>query len=299
MRYTKPWMGLADQVAQLQGRGLQIGDPQRAMDLLQVIGYYRLTPYCLVFKDPQKRFRVGTTLDAVIDLYNFDRDLRLVILEAISHIEIALRADLTHVLARELGPIGYATNPASFKSFDHVGFMEELERAEAASSNEKFVTHFRAKYYSENHLPIWMAAELMSFGTLSRLYAAAPANARKSFASRLNATTTFVESWMRSLSYVRNVSAHHSRLWNRVLRVMPSIPLKSPAWPYEVIRGGVPGSDRVYPVLVVIRHCLLRVAPTCTWRDRLFALFDKYPGVPLEAMSIPEGWRERSPWITP
>lgn len=100
-------------------------------------------------------------------------------MQAIDHIEVSVRASLTYKLGHELGPFGY-TNPSSFtpfvptagkgvpaQGFDHADFIARLER-ESATSKEEFVAHYRSKYTSEKHLPIWMATELLTLGTISK-----------------------------------------------------------------------------------------------------------------------------------
>lgn len=159
-------------------------------------------------------------------------------------------------------------------------------------SRETFVGHFRARYRDEPHLPLWMASELMSFGRLSRMFKACHPDIKKVFARRLDvADVTIVSSWLHTLNYVRNVCAHHSRLWNRELAVKPILPRRSPAWPYPLV-----GADRLYCVLVIIRHALLRAWPQCRWRERLFELIDRHPEVDLSAMQFPENWRNLPPW---
>lgn len=232
MRYTKPPLTFADQLELLQGRGLQVPDPARAEHWLSHISYYRLSAYMLPFKDGEN-FRPGTTFDQVAGLYIFDRKLRLILLDAIERIEVALRTFLTYELSHQYGVFGH-TDPTRFSPrFGHDRFMEHLRKAER-DSKETFVSHYRGKYTSEEHLPVWMATELISLGQLSRLYTACNPSIKRRFARRLNTGDPIVSSWLHSLSYVRNVCAHHSRLWNRELAIKPMLPVLSPAWPYRI-----------------------------------------------------------------
>jgi abortive infection bacteriophage resistance protein len=223
-------------------------------------------------------------------LYIFDRKLRLILLDAVERIEVALRTHLTHRLSEQYGPFGYADPNTFGKGLDHAAYMQEIREAEHGCS-ETFVAHFRKKYTNEEHLPIWMATELLSFGCISRMYAESSPGIKRSFADRLGVADRVVRSWMHSLSYIRNVCAHHSRLWNRTLAIKPLMPNKCRSWPYIV-----PQTERLYSVLVITRHCLQRIAPDCRWRHRLFDLIDAHPTVPLEAMQIPKDWRTHLPW---
>jgi abortive infection bacteriophage resistance protein len=129
--------------------------------------------------------------------------------------------------------------------------MDELE-IEEGRAQETFASHFRSKYTAEPHLPIWMAAELLSFGTISKLYKTGLAPAIKQrIAAAYGVDAQFLASWIHSLSYVRNVCAHHKRLWNRTLGIKPRFPSRSITWPHLV-----PDNARLYGTLVVLRHML-------------------------------------------
>ena len=87
MPYTKPALTIAQQIAKLQGEGMAIVDPRLAQHCLQHISYYRLSAYWLFFEHPKgqagPRFKPGTTFEEVVALYEFDRNLRLLVLDAV------------------------------------------------------------------------------------------------------------------------------------------------------------------------------------------------------------------------
>jgi abortive infection bacteriophage resistance protein len=234
MRYQKPALTYQQQFDLIVSRGLSISEDERlrAMRWLTHISYYRLSAYFLPFKAGE-RFRPGTTFHQVAGLYIFDRKLRLVVLDAIERIEVALRNALTYEIAHKHGPFGHVDAAHFDPRFDHGRFISELHQAEAGS-REPFVAHYRSKYTREEHLPLWMASELISFGRLSRLYKACAPDIKRRIARRLDIPDGVLVSWLHSLTYVRNVCAHHSRLWNRELAIKPAIPKLSQAWPYEV-----------------------------------------------------------------
>jgi abortive infection bacteriophage resistance protein len=292
MNYNKPSLTFHEQLALIMGRGLAIPDPDRAMRWLRHVSYYRLSAYFLPFKCGE-HFAPGVSFDSVAGLYIFDRKLRLILLDAIERIEVALRTALTYEIAHRYGPFGY-TDPRNFDSrFGHDDLMSEVFEAEA-TSKETFVTHYRKKYRAERHLPIWMTSELLSFGWLSRIYGACHPQIKRKIAGKFSVQDAQFASWLHSLSYVRNVCAHHSRLWNRELAIRPSLPRPSAGWPYHV-----PSADRLYCVLVIIRHLLLQISPRCKWSDRLFALLDGHPEMDLKSMHFPDAWRSSAPWAAP
>lgn len=288
MKYAKPALLYPDQLALLISRKLDCGDHGRAIEWLQRIGYYRLSAYFIPFRDPATHdFRSGTTLDQIIDLYKFDGGLRLLTMQAMDRIEVAVRAVVTYEMAHELGAFGYA-DPANFDmAFDHAGFLRLIAREEKRSS-ETFVEHYRAKYTSETHLPVWMATELISFGALSQMYANLRAKLRKRIARRFNQPAPVFLSWLHALTAIRNVCAHHSRLWNRELAVKPELPN---AWKAQGI-----DNRRFYIIALIIQTLLDEVSPQSRWKERLKAHLDAYPAVDLAQMHFPPSWYQQPPW---
>lgn len=289
MRYPKQALSFPDQLAQLQQRGLQVLDHDRALHWLQRVSYYRLSAYFLPFKDGES-FRPGTEFNDIAGLYIFDRKLRLLLLDAIERIEVALRTAITYEISHAYGPFGH-TEPTNFSpTFNHEKFMAELS-TEERRAKETFATHFRRKYADESHLPVWMATELLSFGTVSMLYGALQPAIKRKIASEYGVPDRHFASWLHALSYIRNVCAHHKRLWNRQLAIKPQLPSRSLAWPHDV-----PDNGRPYCILVLLQHMLKIVSPRCHWRTRLFELFDAHPDVDLSAMQVPTDWRRLAVW---
>jgi len=289
MRYPKQALSFPDQLAQLQQRDLQVHDAARAQHWLQRVSYYRLSAYFLPFKNGED-FRTGTEFDDIAGLYIFDRKLRLLVLDAIERIEVALRTAITYEIGHAYGPFGH-TDPANFSpNFNHAKFMAELT-VEERRAKETFASHFRRKYTSEPHLPVWMATELLSFGTISMLYGALTPAIKRTIAAEYGVPDRHFASWLHALSYVRNICAHHKRLWNRQMGIRPQLPSRSSAWPHDV-----PDNSRLYCTLVLLQHMLKIVSPRCHWRVRLFDLFNQHPSVDLAAMKIPFDWRTRAIW---
>jgi len=165
--------------------------------------------------------------------------------------------------------------------------MENIAKEEKRAK-ELFVRAYRDKYTSEKHLPIWMATELMSFGTLSMMFEGVKSVTKTKIAAHYKLPEKPFQNWIHVLSSIRNIIAHHSRLWNRALGVQAVVPH---GWIYPM-----PCSDRTYCVAVMIQHLLSTIAKGANWKQRLFKLFDAHPNVNLKAMGFPENWRELGPW---
>lgn len=160
---------------------------------------------------------------------------------------------------------------------------------------EPFADHFRKVYGDECGMPpYWVMVNLMEMGLLLRLYKGASCDIRGEIASEVGVTATVLDSWLVALNTVRNICAHHSRLWNRPFGTRPMIPrAKNDArWhePYKV------ESDRIFGVLTIL-SCLLEViAPDTSWRCRLFAQLEGRTEMDMLSMGFRPGWQECPFW---
>lgn len=298
MEYTKKAFSFSEQADLLLTRGL-IADRDTLLSHLQAVSYYRLSAYWFTFRidnDPEDRLIPGTTLDAVWERYIFDRQLRLIVMDAIERVEVAVRTQVVNRHVMRHGPFGYLDRNTlpTIRVEDHRVFLEKV-RKEAENSREDFVLHYFRKYTREHDLPLWMACELLTFGGTLTLFRHIATDIKRDIAARYSVADKVLESWLLTMNHIRNVCAHHARLWNRGMGSKePAIPRanKHPQWhiPVEV------APDRVFGVLTILRYMLDRVAPQSNWQDRLIALFKKHPEVPLRFMGFPDNWYDCPFW---
>ena len=167
MKYSKPSLSFEAQADKLINRGL-IADRHVLIKRLESVSYYRLSGYLYPFRNPDDTYKTGTRFETIWDIYIFDRQLRLLVLDAIERIEIAVRTNLIYLHTHKYGAFGYS-NPATIPNLrapDHNDFLNKLT-TERNHSREIFVKHFSTKYGDcHQNLPFWMAAEIMTFGTL-------------------------------------------------------------------------------------------------------------------------------------
>lgn len=310
--YDKPAVSIDEHLAILQKRGLAIPDDRRARHYLANISYFRLSAYTRPFYRPQQsehHFRDGVGFDDVLDLYVFDRELRLLLLDAIERIEVALRAQLSNALAENHGPHGYLDASIFDTRYNHPWLIGKLEEKAAERHVELFLEHYLNKYTaSPKQPPIWMVVELLTFKEVSTLFA----NLRqKDDITRIEEhfgwRHTLLKSWFRSLSDLRNQCAHHSRIWNREFGSRPEMPRKPPKWWPEIPEAIATGAykqpeqtlsprRRLYIQLVVIDSLMRIVCPESCWAERLILLLDRYPKVSRPHMGFPAGWEKEAFW---
>ncbi len=292
--YKKPATTYAEQIALLKKRGMVIPDEAQAAYYVQHIGYYRLGAYWLPFEKDHSThtFKPDTNFQTVLNLYHFDRALRLLVLDAIERIEVSVRAQWAYHMGHIYGAHAHL-NPKLATRFSHWQNNVDALKKEVDRADEIFIQHFTNKY-KEDLPPIWAVCEVMSLGLLSRWYAALkPMQIRSKIAKVYGVDESVMQSWLHHLSVVRNVCAHHSRLWDRSFsRVPPKVPHNKPA----SLRQEFVDADGLYNTLVLILHFLDVICPEHHWRQRFQSLIKDYPSVPLTEMAFPETWKQSLIW---
>lgn len=301
--FNKPSLTIPEHLDRWQERGLSIPDRPRAERYLSVISYYRLSSYTLPFQtgNPDHHFRPDASFTDVLDLYVFDRQLRLLILDAIERIEVALRTKMTNVLSAHHGPHAYL-DPGIFDTrYDHAWLLDQVRRKCDDNQAETFIKHYRAKYTDPALPPIWMVMEILTFKEVSVLFSFLKIKEDKQdIAAFWNLPDTVLHSWFRAMSDLRNVCAHHSRTWNREFGSRPLVPRKAPArWPNLALPLADPEINsirRLYYLLVVIETLLRQINPSSTWHKRLYALLESHPMVSRAHMGMPDNWADDPFW---
>lgn len=297
MIYTKPALSFNQQAQRLIDRGLIVPNEEILIQCLSMVNYYRLSAYWYPYKridnTGNECFAPGTTFETIWRRYTFDRHLRLLLLDAIEHIKIAiLQTRMVEQFTLLHGPFGYC-DPGNFKSgLNHTRLMREIDDA-VGRSKEEFVQRFQHKYTSEPHLPLWMTAELMTFGQLFTFFRFLHYKEKQNIAQAFGISPPVFVSWLHTLLFIRNTCAHHVRLWNREIPIRPKLPRAhhSPEWHKPEVNN-----RRVFAILTILKYLLSYVAPKTDWTERLFNLLDDNNDVPLREMGFPENWRESTLW---
>ncbi|WP_130473038.1 Abi family protein [Candidatus Magnetaquicoccus inordinatus] len=295
MRYDKPHASFAQQIALLQSRGMLIDDPSHAAHSLAHLNYYRLVAYWLPFEEDHAthRFRPGTRFSAVLNLYEFDRKLRLLVLDAIERVEVSLRTQWAYYLSREHGSHAYM-HPSLFVNSEV--FQENLNhlRKSVGESHAAFVKHYRDKYTDPDLPPIWDVCELLTFGALSKWYAnLRPMPIRRAIAFPYHLDDDVLQSFLRHLNFIRNDCAHHHRLWNRSFTFTMKIPQTKPK--KLVDNFCREGSRKIYNALVMLAWMMDLIQPHNDWKERLLEMIEQHAIEP-SSMGFPADYRQRLIW---
>lgn len=293
--YTKLPKTFAEQLQQLKDRGLKIKSDAKVLHLLEKLNYYRLSGYwypLLKIPKTDHQFKDNAEFQTAFKLYRFDRDLRIFILKELEKIEVCVRSQMIYVLSHSHGGFWY-TNPALFgDAHTHTESIKKIT-TDFTRSDEQFIDAFKKKY-NDPLPPCWMALEIGSFGTLSMLYKnLLPGTDKRKISDHFGLDDTTFASWLHSFVYIRNVCAHHSRLWNRGMSIKPKIPL-SPAKQW-LINTGIK-NNRTYFILTMMLYLLQSVDVRHQFIYRFKVLLKKYPNIDVKAMGFPENWQNEPLW---
>ncbi|GHU95632.1 peptide ABC transporter substrate-binding protein [Bacteroidia bacterium] len=294
--YTKTCTLPQDLIPLLRNRGLHIADEPKAIDYLSHIGYFRFSAYLYpLLKEPKNEhhYKDGATFEMALNMYRFDRKLRILIFNEIEKIEVAIRSAMNNYISDGLHNVFWMTesryfhNPVIFaKTLAQI--QSELER-----TKEDFVLHFRHKYASA-YPPAWMIAEILSLGTLVNLFNNLnQLSLRKKIARLFGLSLPVFSSWIVTLIGLRNACCHHARIWNKEHSIVPIAP-QSPAFPW--ISDAAADMKRTYYRICMIKYLLFTISPHNTFTQKLSSLVAQYPTVDVRAMGFPAAWQDEPLW---
>jgi abortive infection bacteriophage resistance protein len=298
MDYTKPPLPIPEQILRLKDRGLIINDEKKAAHYLSNISYYRLRAYTYPYQDnadPNHPFVQEVTFEEIIGLYLFDRRLRVLVFNALEKIEIALRTKIIYEFSIESGKSHWYENSQFYRSQFHFSNNIQSLYDEINRSDETFIKHYLSTYTNPQNPPAWMSLEIASLGLLSKIFL----NLKKGDA-KTNVTYAFgltkpetLESWMHAIVGVRNICAHHARLWNRRFTISPKIPKihKYPFLKNKNIYG-----NKLYAILSCMNYILKIISPGNSFVFALKDLLKTSNLIDFKEMGFPEDWEQEEIW---
>ena len=291
LKQHQPSMSIDEQVENLKSLGLIINDEEYAKRILNDISYFRLIKaYSLGFKPKNGKYNEGVTFEQIVDLYLFNANFRQITFSVIEKIEVNVRCRIANYFADTYGVLGYK-DPANFVGEEyHHTFLADIEEEIRRNTRAPFVRNFKENYEG-GELPIYALVEVFSIGTLSKFYKNKKNEDKKAVAKSFGIGYTYLESWLESISYVRNICAHYGRLYNAKLS-------KTPMLYKEYSQAGI-GNNRIFGVLLCMKQILKNDAHWNQYVDQIDMLIDKYEKVDVKTMGFPGNWKEllKNTWI--
>lgn len=325
--FTKPAITPLEQLQLLKKRGLLIPDEHNALFFLNTVSFFRLTPYMRPFQmsNNEHHFKSGITFNQLTKLYEFDRRLRLLVIDAIERTEVAVRARISNELGNKYGSHWYLNNEHFKKTYHHERLIKTIQEKQQSAledynrecqriedlktsdttyktylkekrRQESYARHYALTYHEPELMPGWAMLEEISLGELSHLYKGlAKDKDKKAIANGFDLYPPLLESWLHTITVIRNICAHHARLWNRELGIKPAYPTqKDFIWPSYLDKDHP--HTRVATVFSILHHMMKRISPETEWCNRLLTLFHSFDGIPLNKMGLPQYWEEDIFW---
>ena len=316
MPYTRPWLSFEDQLKQLEDRGLLVTDRASAISYLDRVGYYRLSGYWYPFREnlpgnvigKKDTFIEGTHFSNALNLYVFDKKLRLIVMDALERIEVAIRVDIAHRLG-ERDTFAYLNarwfdgkftqTGRNHQPSMHVKWIEHYGRL-VSRSKETFISHYRQKHGLP--LPIWVAIEIWDFGAMSLLFAGMKRPDRDWISKKYGVTDGRIfASWLRSLNYIRNLCAHHSRLWNRNIVDQARFPDAAEAGDLANFINDPHAIARPFAYFSILQWLMREISPNSHWHQRFKEHLRSFPvdaqgTCSLKHMGCPPDWESWDLW---
>lgn len=303
MKQPKIWKSFNEQLELLKSRGMVVKDEKKALGYLKSLGYYRLSGYLYSFRQiaphcPKTRldqFIPNSQFEDVKALYMFDKKLRQLALDALERIEIALRVNIAYELGK-YDPLVYQKSQYFEPHFDHQKWLNKYQNLVNRDEENSFVKH-NLEHYGD--LPIWAASEVWDFGTMSMLYKGMLAKDKERIAKIYHLKDgKHLQTHLHAFNFIRNVSAHHSRLWNKPIIFKANLKgLQDEQWKQLNV-----AQSFVY--FCLMKRMLDVICPHSTWGERFLRVLDEFPcvengAVSLKQMGIIENLNEWRLWHKP
>lgn len=328
--FSKPAIDIPAQLTLLKQRGLIIQDEVKAHCFLEAVSFFRLTPYMRPFQisdDAEHGFKAGTRLKALTCLYDLDRRLRLLVIDAIERIEVAARAAISNHMGPRYGTHWYLETRFFKRDYRHQtlidGIRSKQQKArqdhtreclridnsqspdahkihlKSLRSRESYARHYALTYDIPDLMPAWAAMEEITLGELSHLFKGLARDGdKKAIARRMVLPGPLLQSWLHTLTTIRNICAHHARLWNRELGIRPELP-KTISFPWPQHLQGPGQHARMFTVLCILNLLMRQVSPHTRWDGCLHKLLGEFDGINLSAMGFPLDWQDDPFWQAP
>ena len=289
---------VGDQILFLLDQGMNFSNLSGAERTLSHVGFHRLSSYWKPFESlplagSSLLFQEGTSFNEVVARYLFDQRLRSLLLEAFSFIEISVRTHWAYQLVHEFQHGESAHQKASlFDQKYHPGNLQELRRTYKQS---------QSRSNDFQRLTIWDVLPAMSFGQLSKWYSSLTDRSIRQSISQIYGMDegTFV-STLRHRTKVRNICAHHERLWDRRISTGLRLPrrLGKSKEAASAFNRSNKNKGRVYNALVMIVHLMEVITPYGDWPERFVSLGqeERFEFIPYEDMGFPPAWETYAIW---
>lgn len=287
---VKPFKTIEEQIAILENRGLIIDDEDVAKKSLANLNYYRLSAYTLTLWK-EDHFYDNVHFSDVMQIYRFDMELRAALMYLLESIEVSMRTYIGYYHAKSFGALGYYRED-SFEDVDRFHKFESDYKSaiEKYGDKEIFVKHHNNIY--DGKFPIWVLVELLTLGSLSRLFKNLTPEVRdeicKNNYGKIN--DEYIGNWLQGCTILRNICAHRGRLFNRQIPFSLRLGKKDKQFFKNNNISINKATKQLFAYLIVMRKMISDEGVWNTFTVRIVDLKNKYPFVRLDYYGFTEDW---------
>jgi len=298
MSISKPALTRKEMISLLKNRNLKFNSESNAIEILKRLNYQKLMVYRFKFLEDSINFIPNTTFENIYDLYKFDRDLKFLILELVESVELALRTQIAYELGHKYSIHCHFENNIFLNPDFHNNLLSKLSYKFDMSNIDRplIIVYHQNKY--KDQLPIYKFIELLTLGQLSKVFKNLKIEDRdlitktyyKNRYHKIN--SKHLTSWFLTITEVRNICAHHEKLYNRIFEISP---LKHKDWK-DISNKTSKGKEifTIYGIFLVFKYIIQDKELFNESVDKLDILFQKYSAIinPMEDLRFPSNWKE-------
>ncbi len=277
-------LSVKQQIDNLKSLNLTIQDESLATSFLNDVSYFRfIKAYSLGLKPKNGNYYSGTTFEQLMELYLFNSNFRQLLFPLIERVEVNLRCRLSNYFSITYGVLGYKDPDNFSEKVYHDAFLQDIHTEIIRNKRAPFIKNFMNNY-EDGNIPFYALVEILSFGTLSKFYKNMKNTDKKQIASIYGIGYTYLESWIESIAYVRNLCAHYGRLYNAKLTKTPKL--------YCHDRELGITNNRIFGILCCLKYLFPNDRHWLDFLDSLKLLFEKYPHADKTTMGFTKNWQE-------
>lgn len=292
MELKKP-LSFDEQIIRLKSHGMEIPDISCAEQSLKCINYYRFTGYALAFRsDPTGEiYKSGTNFDTVLSIYHFEEQLKALIHPYLAKVEIFARTQIAYWFSmREnlFPPYTAHYDLRNFYNKEHAKeVLDSLLVEEERNLDFLFIQHHKNKY--EDKMPLWVMVELLSFGSLVKLYNSMYIRDKDAIANGMGTTGDVLKNHLFCLSKLRNKCAHYSRLYGKDISFNPPVKIL----PRILSNNPQLKANTLFAYLYILARRLPTKDDKQKFWELLMKLVDEYKGnIDLNEIGFPTEYRK-------
>lgn len=301
---VKPFLTINQQIQLLKNRGLII--PEDKLDLTKKFllnnNYYRISGYTLTLRKDDKFYK-NANIDNVVQIYEFDRRLRHIILTITEEIEVRVKSLIAYYHTKTYGAIGYQdincfqclkdgkVDRNSVKEYLYIIHKAEMQKKSMIESEAFLSHHIKNK---KGVLPLWAYVEVMTISDISKLYSLLDISIQKDIARDFgyphNTANEIVDNMLHSITILRNICAHGGRLYNRLFIRKPKLSTRQKV----LLRKDKEGNiiyDKLFSYILVLKSLSIP-SDFELLKNHLIDLCQTYGFVEMKYYGFPDNWKD-------